>query len=604
MKYAPIILSLSFVACSIDPDYDGLTQSNGIDLSVQVGQGLTLPLGSFDRIYLTELIDTASVSQLQADDAGQFFISEWGTFAPSTYSVDPLSVHVQPTIEKGTFVFALRQDLLPFWSSELLDGLPVGHDFSRYSDLSVTFEQHDIDFTGNTNFDLHQDSIDATLVSLSRLSPSSPVVVSFTMNISDIPTVKKDIHFHDFQLLVPEYLVVSEESAPGVIPLRERHWSGSEASSLQWTEQFTVTGIDYTRAGGEPLQVNGVLDSHGRLNITGRVDLTNVTLTGADLMVGRDAEGNKCITLKQPYVVGIHPEVTVPEFQISQITGRFQPQIDAIHTSLDIDLGDDIDFLIRPDVSLDLADPQVLIRLHNTSPVRIFADIQLEADNGRKVRFQHIDIHDAQQTGNVSVRLNAANVSEGDLHTFLSPIPQQVSVHIYPEADSQHDYTFTLGQPVQVDGTYEVHVPLAFRQLSFCYEELTDDLLGSDRDDILKTLTSLGQLRLELQASSTLPVGMSLEVLGIPYGKEEAADADPSLVSCQVSGMLSPGSLDHPVSTTLQAELSVRDLSRLGRLLIRLRGQGADCDFNANQYLKIDRATLQLTQGVELNLND
>ena len=80
-KLALAALSVLALSCSVDKDYDQLTESDGIDLTVRVAKGLTMPFGSSEPIYITELMDSAKVGQLQADAAGNFLLQQGGAFA-------------------------------------------------------------------------------------------------------------------------------------------------------------------------------------------------------------------------------------------------------------------------------------------------------------------------------------------------------------------------------------------------------------------------------------------------------------------------------------------------------------------------------------------
>ena len=51
-----IVSGIAVVSCSVDNAYD---LSKDIDMTVAVGDGISIPLGSTDAIMLTEMIDPA-----------------------------------------------------------------------------------------------------------------------------------------------------------------------------------------------------------------------------------------------------------------------------------------------------------------------------------------------------------------------------------------------------------------------------------------------------------------------------------------------------------------------------------------------------------------
>ena len=72
-----LFLCATLLSCSVDNDYD---LSKDVDFTIAVGNGLSIPLGSTDKIMLTEMIDPEGSDILSTDDDGSYIISKGGDF--------------------------------------------------------------------------------------------------------------------------------------------------------------------------------------------------------------------------------------------------------------------------------------------------------------------------------------------------------------------------------------------------------------------------------------------------------------------------------------------------------------------------------------------
>lgn len=200
--------------CSKDDAYDGLTDSDGLDLTMQLVKGLTLPFGSSSKIYLTELMDTAAVSNLKADADGQFYLEMNGTLTESTFFVEKTPVSFFPDIKKLGLSFMIDQSSLPQEVKQLIPNLKEGDDLSRFQSLTLTIFRKEISLAGNASFDIHREDIDPALLSVSAVWPQEPVVVDVSINLSHLPAQRKNLQAKNFRVVLPKYVVMQQESAP------------------------------------------------------------------------------------------------------------------------------------------------------------------------------------------------------------------------------------------------------------------------------------------------------------------------------------------------------------------------------------------------------
>lgn len=96
---AALLVLLSFLtACSVE---DTLDLSKDIDATVAVGNGISLPLGSTEEIFLTEMITTGDVLKTDAD--GNYVITKSDVIDETSVTIDAVEVEVEPISHSEKF---------------------------------------------------------------------------------------------------------------------------------------------------------------------------------------------------------------------------------------------------------------------------------------------------------------------------------------------------------------------------------------------------------------------------------------------------------------------------------------------------------------------
>lgn len=595
-------------SCQKDAAYDNLLESDGIDLTVQVAKGLTLPFGSTDYIYLTEVLDPEDIEQLSVDAAGNYSLSEDGDINKTTTKVDEVSSTINPTFEAKDFNLDVAQDLLPQVILDYLTnfGPAAGTDLSVLGDNipAITLSQDGISFGDGATFSFNSKNVDKALIELKRMTLATPVVANLKVKVDNLPAKNKKIDLKGVKLVMPDFIILENETEPGVVTFSDETWENN-ATSIEWNQNITITGIDFTRSAAGSLKVeNGELNIDGTLNFEGEASISNITYTGSDFVVAENASG-KYIDLKESSKVRatFTPTITVSPFVISAAEGRFDPEIKPICEDFNIDLGDDASFLTNENTKIELTNPVITARIINNATVKVLADISLEADNGQHVAFKGISLYNKDyqldEEGYMNITLDASKVSEGDIHKLLSPIPGNVKINITPYADKDSYYNLELGKDICVEGKYAFSAPLEFDNISFVYDETAEDVLGDDRDDVTEKFNQLKNAVLNFTVENTIPMNLDFSIVATNYqtGKEDA-----SVLSAKVSEPIKAGSLQNKTVTTVSTELNINDLSKLGDLIFRIEGSGKGA-FNANEYVKISNASITLNNGINVDLN-
>lgn len=594
------VLLLLPTACSTDKDYDNLTQSDGIDFTMKVAKGFTLPFGSTSPIYLTEMMDSSKIEQLSIDPDGRFFITQSGAFSETSVQVKDLSLSVRPEISLRKYNLTVDQETLPEEVQQQLLKLKVGDDLSSLKQVVINIVQEEIDFTDHSSFTLHRTNIDPAVLSIEKVQLKEVSKISIDVKIDNLPKQKKDVQAVDFTVDLPSFVVVEGESQPGSFVVANKSFENTDVTTVAWTEDFYVTALDFTRdQQGALVPKNGSIDCAGRLNVHGKVCLLNLQVTGADLIISKNALGKKVVELKKPITINVAPKLQIPDMQLGEAQGTFNPAVLPISTSFGIDLGADMDFLTNDNASIDIDNPEIKLNIKNDAAVNILADILVKADNDKEVRFSDVNLTTAG--GESHVLLNSDNVDTGyDLHTFLSPLPKMVTVAVDPHANTEATSTIGLGEKYVIGGTFDVLIPMAFRSISFKYDQTIADVWGSDRSEITSKLASLSGIQLKMKVGNTIPLDMKVTVVGtnVKTGLE-----DPDVLLCNFSQTIPAGSLEKETESDLIVTLDIPDTSKLGSMIIRFEGVGEGLEINAKQYIRIMDSSIVLSDGINVNMN-
>lgn len=600
-----IILSIALGAillsgCSKDSAYNDLTESDGINLTMQVAKGLTFPFGSSSRIYLSELMDTAAVSQLKADADGQFYLEMKGMLTESTFFVKETPVSFFPDIKKLGLSFMIDQSSLPQEVKQLLPSLEEGDDLSNLQNLIITLFRKDISLAGKASFDINREDIDPALLSVSTAKPKQPVVVDVSINLRHMPAQRKNLYAKNFRVILPKYVVMQHENAPGEYLLQDVTLNDVTAEEIEWSETFVATALDFSRDDQGALIVdNGTVNRLGEMDIIGDVYISEYECKGSDLYIQIDSDGNKIVAMKDPVEVEFLPIIEVPDLMLNKVIGKFSPNITDTETCVNIDLGEKMSFLKDSTASIELKDPRIVLDIKGNCTIGLLADFSLMASNDKVVAFEDVLLCNGEEPQHVVLDVNA--VATGyDLHNFLSPVPDSVIVRTKPFVDSSNDYTFHLGDSVKVSGEYQVIVPCDFNEISIVYDQRIANLLGSDPESITDKVPSIKDAQLTLTAINAIPLDLHLAVFAT---NRYTGLVEPNLVDCDINQVIKAGSVDNPMNTAISATLNIPNTDLIGDLIIHFTGTGEDCVFNAKQYIQIDDAKISLSQGLNVNFN-
>lgn len=604
-RFGTTIFCVSMVAalttgCSKDSDFDDLTKNDGIDLSVTIANGgLTLPFGSTDSIFLTELMDSAKVDVLNIDAAGNYYIVKDGSMEDSRFNVETATVDLDPKIDPRTFEFeatgldpVIYEQALKLPEGSTLEGLTNNQTVTVHCD-SIRFDQ-------DNAFNFSASDIDTGLLAVQSVTLDENEDIVVSLHLTELPSVANayNIELSDLVLTYPKYLLVEEESEPGKINIgNETLHKEAGKSELSWSRIYHTRGFDFTRDPninqGEVRNVAGNINMTGEIDLRGKASINDLQLAGREL---KKVEGKIVLANDLPFA----PEIKVNKLTLKSITGRFAPEIDDLNSDVTLDLGEDMDFL-KNDATLDINDPVITLNIRNNCNVPVLADIELTADNGTQVSFTGINL----SYENITLSKNPkGDATEGFYHNpqlsaLLASIPDRIDVLVHPYTDSINYYKVQLGEDFTVSGDYKVNVPLNFDKIDIKYDEVVEDVWGDDPEEITDYVTSIENATLTLTATNSIPMDLELEVTARGTDGEE----NDALVTFETDGNISAGTIESPTRTTMVISLGIPQIADVKDLVLRVKGQGSNSNFNARQYLKLDDMKIKIASQ-KLDLND
>lgn len=595
------MLLLLAVAC-VDEKYD---LSKDIDMTVGVGEGLSLPVGSTEKIMLTELIDTADTDVVKIDSEGNYSIFKSGEFTPESFRIDELDVTIEPTGEKKHYDFALVEitedlDKLPTWmQQEILN-------------QKFPYQAHqNIDYT--TKFDVEQ-VVPSEMKRLRSLTFSNDAKMSITVKIfsadhqsDDMLEIVNQLHLNSvgnegFLIDVPEYIVFADKSITGGhLHLRGAATYNSSIKALEYKCEYGLDGLDFSNYKDGYLPVmDSKISIHDTLGAVGFVESDTVFFAYKNL--------------SHIQSVDVEVNFAIDKMQIKSVEGIFAPDIEPIEESVYINLGDDLDFL--NDAYLDFNDPRIFVTFGNPVDAKLFAAAEFVGydKDGNEIDGSSVEaemVLEGATTNRIFINRYATEmpgyttVLVPDLNDLVKTIPDRIAVNVNAEMDEAEYSTVELGKDFCISGNYQVSVPLVFDEFSLVYTETLEDVLGDNADDITDYVTDIESVTVAFEALNTVPAEFTPSIIAYDkYGNRLSG------ITVKVQGVVDAGNgmdgavVTEPVKSAVEINLSAfnGELAKLYTLDINFEGKGCG-RFNANEYIQLKDITVTIDESISVDLN-
>lgn len=594
---------LLVVACGVD---DRCDLSKDLDLTISMGKDLAFPIGSTGKIMLSELIDTADVDVLEIDPVtGDYSIVKSGSFSPAKFSVGTLDFYVASASESQHFDIEL-QDLSAF------ENLPswVIDEMKKNKYPYVAHE--DVEYT--TTFDVSPE-VPSEIKKLRRMTLADSVKLELELKIfseghqsDDLLELTRNIYFKSDEadgmvIQLPEYLVFTKNSNvnAGKLVIDGVAEYDAAKQALCYKKELFIEAVDFSHLPDGYLAVNdGIVDVHDELSASGHIVSDTIMLEFENLT--------------HIHSVDIQCDIKMGRFVVDEIEAVFDPELELIKESVNLNLGSELDFL--KNAYFDFSDPRIFLTLNNPVDATIYANAEFVAldENDQVMEGSALNVG-LNFTGNTvnrffinrhgSVVEGYTTVSVPELNNIVKRIPEKIEVALTATVEDKFS-KLALGRDYEIAGDYAVSLPMLFDTLHVVYTETIDGL--KDESDGSGNLFSdyLGEVKavtLSFDLLNTVPISLTPDI--------KAYDMDGNILetltldfegSIEKGNGVVDGVVTEPVVSHIVVKLSAAEIERLDRVDVNIIGAGSGV-FNANEYVQLKNIVFSIDEPVSIDFD-
>lgn len=595
-----VFLLSTLVSCTVDENYD---LSKGVDATIGVGKGLSFPIGSSKKIELSEFLKTEDIEFLKTDEAGNYAFSSTGSFSSGNFRLEETELN----FDFGEYREVIDMELTPAddgGSSHYPDGFPY---------LINRKIEHHIDLN------LEQDNLPKEVKRVRKITFAEPVELDVVLDIRGADDNSHgmleevgELVFDGIRVKFPEYIDLGDDQPVdnGELVLLGSAVYNEDTKTLQYTKTVNVESIDFSKTDKGYFEVvGGAIDLSERVEINGNVRSADIVYFSLDNMT----HINNVI---------IESNFNLSEIKLASVEGLFEPEIDEISESLDLDFGEDMDFL--KNAYIDFTNPYIKLTIDNSTGANVYADASIvgydnesgEMDNTR-MEFDLSAEANAKTKILITRRDSLVDGWENkvlpNLNELLKTIPDRINVNIRAGVASDVYSVLNFGEDMAFNGEYEVNLPLAFDDMRLEYTYTIEEPFGkndtengyedvsADENTIIKEIRGVS---LSMNVKNSIPIGFAPSI--IMYNKNgELMDLD----NIGIEGEIKAGAGNlvgaEPVTSSLKFEIASynENLDDVYRIDVKLVGTGRGV-LNKYESIQFTDIALNIDDYIVLDLNE
>lgn len=327
--------------------------------------------------------------------------------------------------------------------------------------------------------------------------------------------------------------------------------------------------------------------------------------------------------------ITINVAINIGDIEVKDFNGLYRGEFDKIEENLELDLGEELDFLKDEKNSITLAEPQILIAFENAIGVPVDIDLQLSGkdENGAVIESSvisnvfHIEAaeYDASSgsiiprqaklfitsdTSKVS-KQGYQNVEIPNLARLLERLPSSISLSVLPVVDQNVTHHVDLSQPLRFKGDYSVIIPLKFEEFYMCYTDTIEGLQVS-LGEVMDIFSNIS-LQAKMNVKNTVPVGLSLGVKALDDKNNVIEDIE--VDSLKLSAGNGSSILEATEGEKVQFAIKSKtgDLSRLDKLAFTLDAYTDQTEggvaLKGDQGIQISNIVLEVSGDIATELS-
>lgn len=483
-----------------------------------------------------------------------------------------------------------------------------------------------------TDFSLNE-KIPAEIERIEKIGFSKDVEIALELSVIGLEDLDTDINL-DVKVALPTFLKLQPSGETTGVNVSEGLLGINTAYNPSSAEPLEIkllcTGLDFMT---EEFGFNGIVPKDS-------TDGNSYISYSCDIAVEGDAtiNGTEFHSTVLENDIAFDVNFKIEEIAVKTFHGIYSAAIEKIEEKLDLDLGEELEFLREDGNSVTLADPQLEFVLSN--PVGIPVDIALHLfgndENGALIPESEISTtlsilpaeynETTEELTPVETKLfittdtsrikksGFTNVEIPNLANLLKKIPYSVSLDVEPvvrTTDVTHHVD--IEQPIKLDGAYSVVVPLKFNDLHLCYNDTITDLDSSLGETV--DMFSNVSVGVKMDIVNTIPIGLSMKV--VPLDADGKVIDDIEIDELKIAAGNGEKLLN--ANGALNANLPVQafsfaiksksgDVSSLDGLAFSLEAASdhttGSAAINGEQGIKISNVVFEVSGDIEADLKD
>lgn len=595
-----VFLLSTLVSCTVDENYD---LSKGVDATIGVGKGLSFPIGSSKKIELSEFLNTEDIEFLKTDEAGNYAFSSTGSFSSGNFRLEETELN----FDLGEYREEIDMELTPAddGGSPLFPG--------KFPYLINRKIEHHVDLN------LEQDNLPKEVKRVRKITFAEPVKLDVVLDIRGADDNSHgmleevgELLFDGIRVKFPEYIDLGDDQPVdnGELVLLGSAVYNEDTKTLQYTKTVNVESLDFSKTDkGYYEVVGGAIDLSERVEINGNVRSADIVYFSLDNMTHINN-------------VVIESNFNLSEIKLASVEGLFEPEIDEISESIDLDFGEDMDFL--KNAYIDFTKPYIKLTIDNSTGANVYADASIvgydnesgEMDNTR-MEFNLSAEANAKTKILITRRDSLVDGWENkvlpNLNELLKTIPDRINVNIKAGVASDVYSVLNFGEDMAFNGEYEVNLPLAFDDMRLEYTYTIEDPFGkndtengyedvsADENTIIKEIRGVS---LSMNVKNSIPIGFAPSI--IMYNRNgELMD----LENIGIEGEIKAGAGNlvgaEPANSLLKFKIASynENLDDVYKIDVKLVGTGRGV-LNKYESIQFTDIALNIDDYIVLDLNE
>lgn len=595
-----VFLLSTLVSCTVDENYD---LSKGVDATIGVGKGLSFPIGSSKKIELSEFLKTEDIEFLKTDEAGNYAFSSTGSFSSGNFRLEETELN----FDFGEYREVIDMELTPADDGEspLFPG--------KFPYLINRKIEHHIDLN------LEQDNLPKEVKRVRKITFAEPVKLDVVLDIRGADDNShgmleevRELLFDGIRVKFPEYIDLGDDQPVdnGELVLLGSAVYNENTKTLQYTKIVNVESIDFSKTDKGYFEVvGGAIDLSERVEINGNVRSADIVYFSLDNMT----HINNVI---------IESNFNLSEIKLASVEGLFEPEIDEISESLDLDFGEDMDFL--KNAYIDFTNPYIKLTIDNSTGAKVSADASIVGYDNESGEMDNTRMEfDLSAEANAKTKIlitRRDSLVDGwknkvlpNLNELLKTIPDKINVNIKAGVAPDVYSVLNFGEDMAFNGEYEVNLPLAFDDMRLEYTYTIEEPFGkndtengyedvsADENTIIKEIRGVS---LSMNVKNSIPIGFAPSI--IMYNKNgELMDLD----NIGIEGEIKAGAGNlvgaEPANSLLKFKIASynENLDDVYRIDVKLVGTGRGV-LNKYESIQFTDIALNIDDYIVLDLNE